>query len=337
MPYQLSLLDKCPLEASLTPEIALRNAVEAAQAADAAGFSRFWVAEHHDSTNYASSAPEVIVPYLLAKTEKIRIGTGGIMLQHYSPYKIAEIFNVLAALAPNRVDLGIGKAPGGLPASTQALQIEIAPESRLSFQEKAQALSQLLGGELSHNALFHGVSATPKPAYKAQGFLLGASVESAQFAAQLGWKMSYAGHLNGNEELLKKTFSTYQKATYGDTPQMALTAIVANTPQEAKARAAEVVVYKIAFPDRPTFTLPSYEAALEFAEQSQQQDYTIKKEPIQALAGTAASISEDLLALQQQYGIQEFMLELPDTSLNERISAIESLAYYQRQMAHRSF
>lgn len=329
MVYQLSMLDKCPLYGEITAHQALLNAVKSAQVAESVGFSRFWVAEHHNSVNYASSAPEVLVSYLLAATKSIRIGTGGVMLQHYSPYKIAEVFNLLSALEPGRVDIGIGKAPGGLPSSTQALQLEIDRDRRLLFEEKAALLSQFLGGEQLQDGRFKGVAATPKADEKAQGFLLGASVESAQLAASLGWKMSYAGHLNGSEQKLQDTFAAYRAATNGDVPQIALAAVVAQNEQEAKERAAAIVVYKIYFSDKTVFSLPSYEAAEDFATQLNRDDYKIEQESLQVIYGTAETVSRNLYQLHQKYGAQEFMLELPETTLNERIYAMESLAYYQ--------
>ncbi|UNM97398.1 MsnO8 family LLM class oxidoreductase [Ignatzschineria rhizosphaerae] len=332
MSYQLSMLDKCPLEEQSSPKIALLNAVEAAKAAESAGFSRFWVAEHHNSNQYASSAPEILVSYLLAKTNNIRIGTGGVMLQHYSPYKIAEIFNMLASLEPERVDLGIGKAPGGLPASTKALQIELSDENRLSFTQKAELLNQLLTGEVATNGLFEGIAATPKPIKKAQGFLLGASAESAEFAAQLGWQMSYAGHLNGSEQQLQNTLKTYRQETNGKTPQVALTAIITPDEEEAKIRAKDIAIYKIYFSEDKVYNLPTLEAAEEFAKQSGRTDYTIEKQLMQVLAGTPKSVSDHLFKLHQQYNIPEFMLEFPNTTLNERLYAIDTLAYYQKRL-----
>lgn len=330
MRYQLSMLDKCPLEGG-NAHNALLNTIQAAQAAEKAGFKRFWVAEHHNSKSFASSAPEVLVSYLLAATQKIRIGTGGIMLQHYSPYKVAEVFNVLSSLAPGRVDIGIGKAPGGLPAATQALQIERSKSKQLSFKDKVNLLSQLLGGNEPTDGIFKGVAAMPQIEQKAQGFLLGASIESAELAAKLGWKMSYAGHLNGDEQKLKDTFKAYNVSTKGDVPKVALSVVVANSQKEADERAAEFFIYKIRFSDQSLFSLQSYESALNFAQQLGRSDYEIEKHNVQVIAGTPESISKDLYELQRKYGITEFMLEFPESTFNERIYAIESLAFFQNQ------
>ena len=126
MGYHLSILDQAPVIEGASNALTLLRTVELAQLAEKLGYKRFWVSEHHHSHEVASSSPEVLVSYILAKTNKIRVGSGGVMLSHYSPYKVAENFNVLTNLAGNRVDLGVGKAPGGLPLATAALQYGVS-------------------------------------------------------------------------------------------------------------------------------------------------------------------------------------------------------------------
>ncbi|TBG72995.1 MsnO8 family LLM class oxidoreductase, partial [Rhizobium leguminosarum] len=141
MTYLLSLLDKSPIEQGLTAADALRATVKIAARAEELGYHRFWVAEHHNMSNLASSAPEALIAYLLARTSRIRIGSGGVMLQHYSAYKVAETFNLLASLAPGRVDLGVGKAPGGFPLSTRALQLAVDPARKPDFASQLSDLN----------------------------------------------------------------------------------------------------------------------------------------------------------------------------------------------------
>ncbi len=142
MPYVVSLLDKSPVAEGATAAQALETTVAFAQTAERLGYHRLWLAEHHGSPQLASSAPEIVVAHLLAATQRIRIGTGGVLLQHYSPFKLAEVFGTLGALAPGRVDLGIGKAPGGLPYGTRALQSEHG-QPRRSFEAKLEELELL--------------------------------------------------------------------------------------------------------------------------------------------------------------------------------------------------
>lgn len=110
MSYRISILDKSPLAAGETAAQALARTLTLAQHAEAWGYHRFWVAEHHNTDQLASPSPELVIAWLLGHTRRIRLGSGGVMLQHYSPYKVAENFNLLAALAPGRIDLGVGKA-----------------------------------------------------------------------------------------------------------------------------------------------------------------------------------------------------------------------------------
>lgn len=135
MSYQLGLLDQSPILEGSSAVDALQQTVRLAQKAEEWGYSRFWVSEHHHSEQVAGSSPEVLMSYLLARTKSIRIGSGGVMLQHYSPFKVAENFHVLSTLAPGRVDLGIGKAPGGLPLSTKALQFGTVNDGQ-DFEER---------------------------------------------------------------------------------------------------------------------------------------------------------------------------------------------------------
>ena len=175
MSYRISILDKSPLAAGETAAQALARTLTLAQHAEAWGYHRFWVAEHHNTDQLASPSPELVIAWLLGHTRRIRLGSGGVMLQHYSPYKVAENFNLLAALAPGRIDLGVGKAPGGLPLSTRALQQGLHQEEKGTFADQLAQLDNWLsltepGGEES-------LRATPIPPRRADGFLLGASLE----------------------------------------------------------------------------------------------------------------------------------------------------------------
>ena len=118
---KLSILDQSPSHQGEDAVQSFQRTIALATKADGWIYHRYWVAEHHSSDRVMGSSPEVLISHLLAKTNRIRVGSGGVMLQHYSPYKVAENFNVLSSLAPGRVDLGIGRGPGGLPQSTMAL------------------------------------------------------------------------------------------------------------------------------------------------------------------------------------------------------------------------
>ena len=199
MAYRLSLLDKAPVLQGETPTAALQRTLQLAQLAEEWGYHRFWLAEHHNTAQLASPSPEVLIAWIVAQTRHIRVGSGGVMLQHYSPYKVAENFNLLASLAPGRIDLGIGKAPGGLPLSTHALQQGVDAAKKGSFANQLQLLDSWLTAAQPH-VDDEGLAATPLPSRPANRFLLGASEESARLAASLGWQFVFAAHLNGDRQ-----------------------------------------------------------------------------------------------------------------------------------------
>lgn len=179
MSYSLSLLDKSPIAEGATAADALRFTVALAQRAEALGYRRFWIAEHHGAPGLASSAPEIVVSHVLAHTSSIRVGSGGVMLQHYSPFKVAETFKLLASLAPGRVDLGVGKAPGGLPLTTRALQSLHDKPRRPAFAEQLAELDAFLNWGVAEDHPLAGALALPVPPEAPERVLLGGSPESA--------------------------------------------------------------------------------------------------------------------------------------------------------------
>lgn len=227
MAIRLSILDQSPIYEGESATQAFQHTIELAQRAEQLGYHRFWVSEHHDSANVVGSSPEVLISHLLAKTNTIRLGSGGVMLQHYSPYKVAENFNVLAALGPDRIDLGIGRAPGGLPRSTRALQqggggsIEavtdhggtgasnnagVAP----SLEDKLVELRHFLQDELPGEHPLHGLRATPVASSPPELFVLGASVDSARMAGRLGLPYVFSLFINGDVTVAEEAFRQYR-------------------------------------------------------------------------------------------------------------------------------
>ncbi|WP_413712251.1 MsnO8 family LLM class oxidoreductase [Rhizobium sp. Rhizsp82] len=329
MTYLLSLLDKAPIEAGVSATEALAAAVKLAIAAEELGYHRFWVAEHHSMTNLASSAPEVLISYLLARTRSIRIGSGGVMLQHYSTYKVAETFNVLSSLAPGRVDLGVGKAPGGFPYSTRALQVAVDPALKQSFAEQLSELNDYL----SFDARDDQAVATPIPPVKPERFLLGASVDSALLAAEKGWRLVFAGHLNGDPENLRKTFDAYAQASGGDVPILALAAFAAENAEQARTRVGDLRIVKVFLPNGQTVNVGNEEQAAEYARQAGVADYRTEERTPSVLHGTARQVRDALDDLHARYGVQEFVLDTPALTPGERLASIELLAKERLSLA----
>ena len=322
MSYALSVLDKSPIVRGESPTQALARTVTLAQRAEALGYHRFWVAEHHNTPDLASSSPEVLLAHLAAHTKHIRIGSGGVMLQHYSPYKVAENFNLLASLAPCRVDIGIGKAPGGLPLSTRALQAGRDPERKTDFRTQLQELDSFLSDDVARRPA--GLDATPLPGETAERHLLGASVESAALAAELGWNFVFARHLNGDDATLSAAIGTYRDVT-GRCPIVALAAVVARSSAEARAQAELFTPYRVHIPGAQSVTVGSEAHAAEYARQAGVTDYTVERRASTALAGDGPDIIAALDHLASQHGVTEFIVDLGNAG-DSRLEALDLLA-----------
>lgn len=323
----ISVLDQSPIYPGETPEEALRHTITLAQLSERLGFRRFWVSEHHDSEQVAGSSPEVLISHLLAKTESIRIGSGGIMLQHYSPYKVAENFNVLAALAPGRIDLGIGRAPGGLPRSTQALQQGYTGTATLT--EKILELEKYVHNRLEEEHPLFGLKAGPIPSAPPEIYVLGASVASAEIAAELGLPYVFSLFINGNEEVALQAVETYRSGfntAGGRQPEaiIALSVLVADSAEEAAELASALKLYKIHLASGKSLTVASKDQADEFIRQSQE-EYTIEEKEAVILKGTKETVREQLLRLHQVSGVDEFIVTTNVQPFEKRVRSFELL------------
>jgi luciferase family oxidoreductase group 1 len=309
---KLSILDLSPLYDSETAAQAFQHTIELAQKAEAWGYHRFWVSEHHGSDRVVGSSPEVLISHLLAKTEHIRVGSGGVMLQHYSPYKVVENFNVLASLAPGRVDLGIGRGPGGMPQSTRALQQGSGNAIR-SLSEKLIELQQLLHDRVAADHPLHGLRASPLPPQPAQLFLLGTSPASAELAADMAIPYVFAYFLNSDDAMMRDAVAAYRErfaaANAAVRPQvmLALPVIVADTDDEASAYAAEITVVRIRLQSGRTLTVGNLEAAEEFGRQAGEA-YTLDVQQARVMHGSPDTVRQRLADLQQDYRADEIMV-----------------------------
>ncbi|RTE10150.1 LLM class flavin-dependent oxidoreductase [Paenibacillus whitsoniae] len=328
MGIKLSILDQSVVFPGETAYDAFQHTIALVQKAEALGYHRFWVSEHHDSEQVAGSSPEVLISHLLAKTERIRIGSGGIMLQHYSPYKVAENFNVLATLAPGRVDLGIGRAPGGLPRSTKALQQGITEAPSLA--EKLDDLQQFVGNQLREDHPLKGLRVSPIPPLPADIFILGASAASAQSAAEAGLPYVFAQFINGDQEVAEAGFAAYRQHfnhDHGTTPKLllALSLIVADTEEEASELAGEYKNVKIHLENGKTLTVGTIEQAEEYGRQTQAK-FTVEVKQAEITKGTKETVRHKLLELQQKYGIDEFIVTTSVKDFAKRLRSFELLS-----------
>jgi luciferase family oxidoreductase group 1 len=324
MSYSVSLLDKSPIPTGATAAEALAHTVKLARRADQLGYKRFWVAEHHGTPFLASSAPEVLAAYLLAATSRIRIGTGGVMLQHYSPFKVAEAFRVLENLAPGRVDLGIGKAPGGLPHATQALQAFHDKAIKPDFDTALEQLDGFLKGPLPAPHPLSKAQPKPEIAGLPERILLGASPESAALAARLDWDFCYAGHFNGDPDQIERTFAAYRPAS-GSRPQLALFAVAAPTRERAAELAGELRLFTLHLTGGQRVNLPTLEGVENFVREAGVSDYHVEEKRPHVIADTPERVRGELDALAQRFGVGEFIIDNPVPSFADRLASVELL------------
>jgi luciferase family oxidoreductase group 1 len=307
---RLSILDQTPILPGETAAQAFRHTIELARLAEQLGYYRFWVSEHHDSDRVAGTSPEVLISHLLAKTERIRIGSGGVMLQHYSPYKVAENFNVLASLAPGRVDLGVGRAPGGLPRSTRALQQGVTESATLS--EKLAELQHYVANKVPEGHPLAGIVAGPIAEWPADIYVLGTSEASAEIAAESGLPYVFALFINSDGQTASDAFAAYLerfRPNNGSSPKpiLALSVIVADSEEEAQELAGEYKLFKIKLAGGRTLTVGTIEQAEEYGRQSNE-EYSIATQQAQIVKGTKASVRAQLLELQEAYGVEEMIV-----------------------------
>lgn len=323
--YRLSLLDQSPINEGQSAAQALEATLTFAQTAEKLGYHRLWVSEHHDADRLAGSSPEVLIAWLLARTSRLRIGSGGVMLQHYSPYKVAENFHLLSSLAPDRVDIGIGKAPGGLPLSTKALRAHSSTENAPGFPAQLQQLTHYLT-HLDDNLAGVEARALPRPPVAPQRFLLGASKESARLAASLGWNFVFAGFINTSAEVMAESVLAFHEYSAGKGQALvSLAVLAAPAREEAAARVAEQHNFRVTMGDKHV-TVGTREQAEAFVRQAGAKRYTIEQQQLSVVHGTPGDIHEQLRDIQRRLCVNEFVLHTPITEAAVRLKSIELLA-----------
>ena len=240
----LSVLDLSPVSAGIPAAQALRNSLDLARLADALGYTRYWVAEHHNLPSIASCAPEIMIGQIAAVTQRIRVGSGGVMLPNHAPLTVAERFKVLEALYPGRIDLGLGRAPGTDPATSYMLRRRQGISEEDDFLERFNELMLLESRAFPPGHPFHNVRAMPEGVPLPPIFLLGSSDYSAQLAGQIGAAFSFAHHFANFDagEAMRLYRDNFRPSSAHATPYaiLATHVVCADTDAEAERLATTV-------------------------------------------------------------------------------------------------
>jgi luciferase family oxidoreductase group 1 len=265
---QLSVLDLAPVVAGSSPDRALRNALELARAAERLGFRRYWVAEHHNMPGVASSAPAVLLASVAGVTERIRIGSGGVMLPNHTPLVIAEQFGMLEALNPGRVDLGIGRAPGTDPTTAAALRRSVDGLSAEEFPRHLGELLSFFDGRFPDGHPYASIKAVPAFGYRPEVWLLGSSDYSARLAGYLGLPFSFAHHFSAaNTDAAVAIYrASFQPSDVLAEPHLMLgvNVVCAETDREADRLAASFRLSMVRLRTGRPGLLPTPEEAAEY-------------------------------------------------------------------------
>lgn len=244
MMFPLSILDVSPVTSGSTSRQALLNTLDLARFADQRGYTRYWLAEHHNSPGIASTTPDIMIGQVARETQRIRVGSGGVMLPNHAPLKVAESFRLLESLFPDRIDLGIGRAPGTDQKTALALRRSL---EALNAEDFPQELAQLLAfsnDDFPDHHPFRSVRAYPVDVSLPPIWLLGSSGFSSQLASIMGLGFSFAHHINGAAAVPAMTSyrQQFKPSQYFEAPHAILAAsvICADTDEEAEDMALSV-------------------------------------------------------------------------------------------------
>lgn len=311
MALDVSILDLATVPTGAGSAEALGQTIDLARFADQAGFSRFWVAEHHNMASVASTSPPVFVAEIAARTERIRVGSGGVMLPNHAPFVVAEQFSMLEALHPGRIDLGLGRAPGTDAMTASALRRSTDGLGAEEFPQHVLQLLSWLGDRRIEDPMVDRLAPTPQAASYPEVWLLGSSGYSAQLAGMLGLPYCYAGHFGGMDpaQVFDAYRARFEPSAALEAPHAMLCTSVlsADTAEEADhlAGPARRMWLNLHQNRREPVLTP------EQAEQrppSLHEDLLLRqRQPIKVL-GTHEQVAQGLRDLVEQTGVQELMI-----------------------------
>ena len=261
---KISVVDQSPIFSNSSADQAIKDTRELAKYCDSLGLNRFWLAEHHGSSSFAGCSPEILIPSLASETKSIRIGSGGVMLMHYSPYKVAENFRFLESLFPNRIDLGLGRAPGSDAYQAGALAYGSKTTGPEFFPTKMNDLKSFLEGSVSSTKSFESVNVTPGLGELPEVWLLVSSRQGAEYAAHFGLPMALAYFIDPSCIDLADVYrDNFQPSIFADKPKISVGvfSICADTDKEAEELSLSAAAWRLNSQKGIFGTFPTLEEA----------------------------------------------------------------------------
>lgn len=329
---KLGILDYAPIDEGSNAAEALQNTVKLAQLAESLKYERFWVAEHHNVPAFASSSPELVMMRVADATERIRIGSGGVMIPHYSPYKVAENFRTLEAFHPNRIDLGIGNTIGTTIVNRTMNEHK---KGRTAYEQSFVDLKKYMTDEVDETHRFSGITANPVVSTVPQLWVLSTGVRTAQIAASLGIGYTFglfpiAGmdKFNKGIQAVQTYRDEFKPSVFMSQPKVSIApfVVIAETNELAEEYAKALDFWLLGIDNFSYSTeFPSVETARNYS-YSQKEKETIQANRIRMVVGDIPSVTEQVNDLIQQFEADEvlFVPLIPGFSAREK--AIELLA-----------
>ena len=324
---RLSVLDQTPVPEGSTSAQALRNSVELARLAERLGYHRYWVAEHHGGGLVAGPSPEVLIGPIAAATQRMRVGSGGVMLPHYSPLKVAESFGVLAGLFPDRIDLGIGRAAGTDPMTTHALQRDRSQPLPDDFPDQLAELLAYFERGFPAGHLARLAENLPGEPELPQVWLLGSSEQSALWAAERGLRYAFADFINPRGAAIAQTYrDRFDPGARLAEPRVAVAvrALVAESEEEAERLSAS---WRMAFDllrrGRLIAVPPPDKAERYFELHPEERERSGER---RRLTGTPAQVRADVEEIAAAYGAEEAIVVTIAHDHRARLRSYELLA-----------
>ncbi|MET3504585.1 LLM class flavin-dependent oxidoreductase [Halalkalibacter oceani] len=325
---KVSILDQAPMRAGETAKEALDDAIRLAQHGEALGYTRYWIAEHHDFPGLACPAPEIMLSAIGAHTRRIRLGAGAILLPHYRPYKVAETFHLLATLYPDRIDLGIGRAPGGAAEAAIALSGNYLEQVR-KLPDKLEELLHFLRNTFPDDHLYRNLDAAPVPAVPPQLWLLGTSEKSARLAAEMG--MSYAfGHFMSEKDG-RALLATYRKEQNRINQRaeahtlVAVAVVCAETTAAAEEMAESQLLWRLLQEKGRSEAIPS-PSQVSCYPYSAEDRARIAQMKEKMIIGNPLEVRDRLYGLTELYETEEVMINTITYRLEDRLKSYQLIA-----------
>lgn len=325
----LSVLDQSPIRSGVTPADAVRETLDLASLTDRLGYHRYWLAEHHSSGGLAGSTPEILIGQVAARTSHIRVGSGGVMLSHYSPLKVAENFRMLETLFPGRIDLGMGRAPGSDQLTAMALQAGPGAAGVDQFPAQVRDVMGYIDGELPEGHPFAKVRAMPDGPTRPECWLLGSSDQSASIAAYFGCPFSFAHFINphGGDQVMAGYRAHFKPSETLAEPlgNIGVFVICADTEAEALRLAKSRGLWILRLYRGETMPVPTFEEAEAYPYTDHDRAIIEHSRP-RTIAGTPEQVRTRLLELGELYGIDEFVVVTICADFDARLRSYELLA-----------